>query len=72
MTYTHCLPSAAIRKQVVKPDLTATEFEFYDYTYVFLITVYDLGAQLDQELTFTPHLHRLARKGYYRLRRPFT
>jgi len=54
------------RKQVAKLDFTTLTSEFPHYA--FSTTVRDLGVQLDQELTFTPHLHRLARDCYYQLR----
>src|ERR1043165_10010008 len=56
------------RKQVAKLDFTTLTSEFPHY--VFSTTVRDLGVQRDQELTFAPHLHRLARDcSYYQLHR---
>jgi hypothetical protein len=54
------------RQQLAKLDLFSLASEFPDFT--FATTVHDLGVQLDQELTFAPQLHRLARDCYYQLR----
>src|ERR1043165_3169170 len=53
------------RKQVAKLDFTTLTSEFPHY--VFSTTVRDIGVQLDQEFTFAPHLHRLARDCHYQL-----
>src|SRR6218665_1285550 len=36
--------------------------------FIFSPVVHDLGVTLDQELTFSPHIHRLCHDSYYQLR----
>src|ERR1700733_14427138 len=54
------------RQQLSKLDLAAIATEFPHLT--FSSVVRDLGVTLDQELTFTAHIHRLCRDSYYQLR----
>src|SRR6218665_3821496 len=55
-----------IRQQLAKLNLDDLANKFPSYT--FSAAARDLGALLDQELTFAPRLHRLSRDCYYQLR----
>src|SRR3984885_425151 len=54
------------RQQLSKLALAAIAADFPHLT--FSSVVRDLRVTLDQELTFTPHIHRLCRDSYYQLR----